>query len=585
MNKLLKKLPDLSSVMSRFPIPTAIMAVFTLILVILDPRLTDDYFGRLLLGLIIAGYVCFCITIVGESREGKRYYLIQIISTLVICIAAWFSCYLRLNLIMALGAILLLLGNIVLWRKTRNDLHVWDFTHKVWTGAVFATVGSIIFLVGVLSIQFALKSLFGVRINRLIEDLIIPIAFGFLAPLYWLSTTPKPTDPYEELIDNPSFVSKAVAFFGTWLLSPLTLIYAVILLAYSVKIIMMRELPKGEIAGLTTPFLIIGALTWLVLQPTFIKEKFLAKLFIKSWFYLSIPAALLLTVSVFVRIENYGLTQERFALVLAVIWALGIGLWFCFAPEKKRDIRYIPGFASILFFIGTFTADFLSVQSQSNRLVSNLERSGLVSEMNEITPGIITDKKAAQNVKGTLNFLLQTDEEKRIDRILSRYGYEGSVERQMLFKNLGIEDLQMPSRYSNNIERRAFSNEDTLIDVRPYSYISGIHSLYFSEGGKSNIAAFSGYSLKMNNRTLELYEGTTLHKTFDVNDWVGSLETAPLNKELFKVPERTISLFENEATKIDLNIRSVSETIYESGDENLYITFFIMVADKPKANP
>jgi len=166
---------------------------------------------------------------------------------------------------MAIGAVLLILGNMVLWKKSRDDLHIWDFTHKIWTGAVFATLGSIIFTLGIFAIQAALKSLFGLRINDLTEHLILPIGLGFLAPLYWLSTAPKTDESYQELHDNPGFVSKAVAFMGTWLLSPLTLIYALILIAYGFKIVLAGSLPKGEIAQLTTPFLIIGTLTWLLL--------------------------------------------------------------------------------------------------------------------------------------------------------------------------------------------------------------------------------------------------------------------------------------------------------------------------------
>jgi len=86
-----------------------------------------------------------------------------------------------------------------------------------------------------------------------------------------------------------------VLFMGTWLLSPLTLIYALILIAYGFKIVLAGSLPKGEIAQLTTPFLIIGTLTWLLL---------------------SIPAAILLAISIAVRIDEYGFTTERIALLI-----------------------------------------------------------------------------------------------------------------------------------------------------------------------------------------------------------------------------------------------------------------------------
>ena len=235
------RVPDMSAVMSRFPIAVALMAIFTLIIIIENHVSNNEPLGRMLVGLIIAAYLSFSITVAREAKGQSRLIPVQILMAIAVAALAWFSKELRINLVMGMGAALLLLGNVVIWRKSRDDLHVWDFTHKIWTGAVFATVGSIIFTAGIFSIQFALKSLFGLSMNELTERLLLPIGLGFLAPLYWLSTVPKTDESYQELYDNPGFVSKAVAFLGTWILSPLTLIYALILIAYGVKIILAEQ--------------------------------------------------------------------------------------------------------------------------------------------------------------------------------------------------------------------------------------------------------------------------------------------------------------------------------------------------------
>ena len=579
MKTIIKRLPDLSAVITRFPVPAALMAVFTLIIIIVDPRFNDEPLGRLLLGFVISAYAAFCLTIIREAKDKKQNYSLQILVALGICVAAWFSDFLRLNLIMALAAVLLFLGNAILWRQSRNDLQVWDFTHKIWTGAVFATVGSVIFLIGILAIQFALKSLFDIRINNLMEDLILPVGFGFLAPLYWLSTIPQTDEDYTDLLETPGFVSKAVAFFGTWLLSPLTLIYALILVAYAVKIILMRDLPKGEIAGLTTPFLAIGTLTWLVLQPPFIKEKFLAKLFTNTWFFLSIPAALLLAVSVFVRVQNYGLTPERFALILAVLWALGAGLWFILAPKTKRDIRFIPGLACILFLLGTFTSDVLSLKSQTHRLETNLRSSGLVSNSDKIVKGNIADKKAAQNAKGALIYLFTRDEQDSIRGVLSEFGYKGAYKRSDVFDALGIENLALPSRYNSNFSSRNYNGRDNLIDVKNYDLLSGPHSVYLSTKNSREVAQFSTYTLRIQNNELELYKDEDKLANFDAKKWVKALPNDPLNPNIITLSTPVVPLYYEGDLKIDLYIKSINETIYEDEQDNTNLAFYILLAE------
>ena len=402
LHRWIGRVPDLSAVIARFPVAAACMAIFTAIWIFTDRWSQHESLGRMLVGLVIAAYLSVIITLAREGQKLSKLIFMQIILAAIIAVLFWFSKELRLNLAMPVGAVLLLLGNAVLWTKPRDDLHVWDFTHKIWTGAGFAFLGSIIFFLGVMAIQEALKSLFGLNIRDLTEHLLLPIGLGLLAPLYWLSTVPRVDEPYDELIDNPGFVSKAVAFLGTWLLSPLTLIYAVILLAYAVKILISGSLPKGEIAQLTTPFLLIGTLTWLVLEPPFIKEKALAKLFRKVWFPISIPAAIMLAIAVFVRVGEYGFTPERVLLMLIVSWSLGLGFWFTFGLKDKRDIRIIPGFGATLLLIGTLGSGWLSIASQYSRLDSSLS----IAVSKKDGHFEVVDKDAAKIVKGSILSLI-----------------------------------------------------------------------------------------------------------------------------------------------------------------------------------
>jgi len=560
LNRWFGRAPDISAVVTRFPIAVALMAIFTLIIIVFDNFGDNEPLGRMLAGLIIGAYLAFCITIAREAKGKSPAYFLQIGLAILLAVITWFSKELRFNLPMAIGAVLLILGNMVIWRKTRDDLHVWDFTHKIWTGAAFATVGSIIFTVGVFTIGAALKSLFGLNIKSLIEHLILPIGLGFLAPLYWLSTAPQTDESYQELYDNPGFVSKTVAFMGTWLLSPLTLIYALILIAYGVKIILAGSLPKGEIAQLTTPFLIVGTLTWLVLEPPFIQTKVLAKLFRKLWFLMSIPAAILLAISIGVRIAEYGFTPERIALLMAVIGALGLGVWFSVGPKDKRDIRLIPSFIALLLGIGAFGAETLSVSNQKSRAISGLKMAGIISEDGVVLPLSdiqISDKNAARQAKGSLIFLKRHREMKILNQIFD--GAEDApdlaeVTSAELFKRLGLENIGVNEGW-NSQRKISYSIENRVIDIAKYDKLYGPFSYYSADSSKGQPFYNKGdFKLTGSNYVLKFVMDGDAVKDFDIRTWVESL---PKTDGTYILEKNPVLIYEGEDRVIAIRVDSI----------------------------
>ena len=518
LHRWIGRVPDLSVVIARFPVASACMAIFTAIWVFTDRWSQHESLGRMLVGFVIAAYLSVIITLAREGQKLSKLIFMHIILAAIIAVLFWFSKELRLNLAMPVGAVLLLLGNAVLWKKPRDDLHVWDFTHKIWTGAGFAFLGSIIFFLGVMAIQEALKSLFGLNIRDLTEHLLLPIGLGLLAPLYWLSTVPRVDEPYDELIDNPGFFSKAVAFLGTWLLSPLTLIYAVILLAYAIKVLVAGALPKGEIAQLTTPFLLIGTLTWLVLEPPFIKEKALAKLFRKVWFPISIPAAIMLAIAVFVRVGEYGFTPERVLLMLIVSWSLGLGFWFAFGPKDKRDIRIIPGFGAALLFIGTLGSGWLSIASQYSRLDSSLSKA--VSE----TDGHfeVVDKGAAKIAKGSINYLNKERAEGSLRKAFAKVDYIPKDDFKLtdIYEDLNLEGIKVPTRYDINNDTQNFDRGNKPIVINEYDQILGPYNYYYSsrknKPSSQTLYSRKGKDIVITEGVLKVSEDSTSIAEFDL---------------------------------------------------------------------
>ena len=106
LNRWFGRAPDISAVVTRFPIAVALMAIFTLIIIVFDNFGDNEPLGRMLAGLIIGAYLAFCITIAREAKSKSPAYFLQIGLAILLAVITWFSKELRFNLPMAIGAVL-----------------------------------------------------------------------------------------------------------------------------------------------------------------------------------------------------------------------------------------------------------------------------------------------------------------------------------------------------------------------------------------------------------------------------------------------------------------------------------------------
>ena len=163
----------------------------------------------------------------------------------------------------------------------------------IWMAIVAACLGTI-------------DVLFSVDAVGLID---IALQFGVLVlfPILFLAVD---EDASRDI--NPRYIIILVDY----ILTPVFLIYSLILYVYFAKVIFLWKLPQGIIATSSICFLffaiVIPALGSQLEQPRF-----------KSFFgiipYLSIPAVVLLWVSCVYRINEYGFTGDRLYLLLAAI--------------------------------------------------------------------------------------------------------------------------------------------------------------------------------------------------------------------------------------------------------------------------
>lgn len=251
----------------------------------------------------------------------------------------------------------------------------WWLNYRAILGAAIAVSAGLLVLLGLASIERALSILFGVEIGDVVYRWLLPVVTGFLVPAYWLSTLPR-IDAVEPAPVAPDVVAGAGGFAAQFIAAPLLLVYGAILHAYALQIALTQTLPQGLLGWMVLGFVVAGAATWLALDPPFLRERLVPRLFRRFWYWVTLVPLVLLAIAVFVRLDAYGLTLERVVVALGGLWAASLAGVFL---TGRGDIRLVPGLAGVvlaLFSVGPWNMANLPNLDQAGRLEAALAAAG-----------------------------------------------------------------------------------------------------------------------------------------------------------------------------------------------------------------
>ncbi len=381
MLKWLQKLsPDFEATLRRFPLAIGMAALGSVIAI----AFINDWIGQggdfwpeLAFGLFTGAIFATAGALFAQSRSDARASIIILAYIVPVAAVAllqvWSTRYVISPLLPVIGLFWLSVSPVTRWgsEEERADIQnrFWWVNHRAITTAVVAGFGFGLISLGVIAIERSLATLFGLEVGEFIYQYLLPFTGLFLTPVYWLSTLPSLSEYTPKEIDEPDFLSRAIGFLGQFILAPFLFVYALILLAYAVQIVVTFSLPQGMLGWMVLGFTIVGAATWLVLHPKFMHERWLVKLFRRWWFWLTLVPLVLYFMGVSVRIDAYGLTELRMGLVAGGIWA-GL-LTLVFLTRRFADIRLIPGLAGaiiLLLSVGPWNFVNLPLLHQNMRL-------------------------------------------------------------------------------------------------------------------------------------------------------------------------------------------------------------------------
>ncbi len=199
---------------------------------------------------------------------------------------------------------------------------------------------------------------------------------GLLGSIVFLRGVPLHPERLQTAVEYPRWLD----VLTRTILIPLVALYLLILYAYAAKIAVAASWPKGGVAGYVLGFSAAGLLAYLLVYP--VREKTESRLvpaFMRWFFPLLLPLTLLLFLSAWRRIADYGVTEIRYFGVIAAAWLSAACIYFIAA--KAKNIKAVPASIAVVALLSSFGpwgAHDVSAWSQAERLERILVKNGIL---------------------------------------------------------------------------------------------------------------------------------------------------------------------------------------------------------------
>ncbi len=252
----------------------------------------------------------------------------------------------------------------------------WQYNKQLFLRILTAVFYSHVLFAGLGLALAAVDKLFGVHIESISFLKLYIVIVGIFNTVFFLAGIP---DEIRSLENNSEY-PKGLRIFTQFVLLPLIALYLLILYVYSGKILVTRLWPEGWVAWLVTGYSIAGILAFLLIWPLRRNENYQ---WIKNYtrlFYITLfPLIILLCVAIGIRVQDYGITEQRYFIIMMAFWLFIMALYFIFS--KIKNIKIIPLTLFILSIIsayGPVSAFEISESSQYDRLISLLNKNALL---------------------------------------------------------------------------------------------------------------------------------------------------------------------------------------------------------------
>ncbi len=474
---------SLTELLRRFPLSIASAVVAASMLSYMTRKnfntLPDTYTAVVLTGIL--GIIFFAALAFFAQRKygiGKKYYITQLLGVIPLGLFFW-STALDLNgafseravvlffLMLAASFSFMLVSAYVM---KKDELAFWQFAKWLLLRMFLALFSAIVLFIAFAIAIFSINALFNARISEDYYFILWQWIAIVFSPVFVLFGARPTLEEYDNDKEYPEIVRK----FTHYILSPVLVVYFLILYAYIAKIaFIQRAWPDGGVALPIIIYSSVVVLTMLLTFPWYVRGQKSAAIKTLKYIFLSlIPILPLYFMALGVRIGEYGITESRYA-------GIAVGIWFAFVVltallTKFNRIRVFFGALALLLFVsgvGPWSMFNVSYISQSNQLESVIRENQLLNSDGLFDVDAYElynqDKTYVDNdVRNVARYLASRHSFKRVDGLFPR---DITISQTDEERRREIEEMLSVYNYNNRVTKDYFyyhsADSDQVVDI------------------------------------------------------------------------------------------------------------------------
>lgn len=337
---------------------------------------------------------------------------------------------------------------------------------KLFSHAVISVLFAAILYIGISGITFTISALFTIKMSYTVYLHIWLVMAGTVAPFLFMAGIPAKTN----LIDVDDY-PKTLKNLILYIITPLLATYTLILYAYFGKIIITRQWPVGLVSHLVLWYSLVSTAVLYFTKPLAAKNKW-AEAFNKYFIKAVIPLLLMMFASMGIRIKAYGITENRYYVLVLGLWVLGSMLYLNISKSKRSTV--LPASLAVVIILsmyGPWSSFSVSKWSQNQRLEN------ISAEYDMIENGNIK-KSTAQIAK---------EDQREIAEILFYFeNYHSFSDINLLPDDFTMEKFNdtfgFSSMYYHYVPKHHFSYDiyNQSMDIGKYDYLFDFTKTVFS---------------------------------------------------------------------------------------------------------
>lgn len=433
------------------------------------------------------------------------------------------------------------------------------YVAKILKAFIISNIYSFIVFVGMSSIVFAMNSLFNFNFGSIVYLRLGIISFILFNVITFFQDFPKVRDSFTDYK-----YPKAFKILLVYIITPLVIIYTLILLIYFIKILVLWQIPNNLIVNLVIWFSSF-AVIYLFFLSRVDSIAFINKF--KVIFPISLfPLLAMMFFAIYLRISEYGLTENRYIVIAAGLWVFLSLIYYIFYRNNSNIT--IPIFLAIIILItgiGSASAIRLSTRSQNARFERLLKENNMIAGQ-YINSDVNVDSSVKNQIIDIVSYMDKRNRIEELKYLPKEFKLsEENFTRVFGFSNKIEDKTYLGYSYTDNVNKEGELGFN--MDIEGYKNIIFVYSL-------DNISTSGNYKFEREKKEINIYkkidEEYRLQKTIDLISLRDKLKTLKKTKNEINLEDLAIE---------DSNMKIYFTNLYFGNDENIenaYVEFYLL---------